>query len=105
MSPAWFSIAIFTPASTARATAARRQTVDGLLDVPVDAAVGQPVLPRAEHDTDHRGPERARDADAKREVLVGGAPVRLERLRGRADAPCANLNLQPPRRRVLAAPP
>ena len=85
-------MAIFTPASIARERQAR-QTFTVSSDVALDAAVSQPILPRAEHHTDDWRSHALRHTNGQREVFLRGTPLWLERLGGRTDAPRADVQV------------
>jgi hypothetical protein len=94
MSPAWFSTAIFTPASTARPRALQHRQRVG--DTGLDAAVSEPVGLVAQDDPKRRRADRLGHADAERQMFLCGSPVLLEHAGTGADAPRPEHEMNPP---------
>ena len=65
------------------------QHLDRIGDPGTDAAIGKPVVAIAEDHTEGRRAQGLRHPDAERQMLLGAAPVVLECLGRRADAPRA----------------
>jgi hypothetical protein len=76
-------------AAVDRPRALRLQHLDRVGDPRPDATVGEPVVTIAEDHTEGRRAQGLRHPDAERQVLLGAAPVVLECLGRRADAPRA----------------
>ena len=77
-----------------RSAALALADLHGIGDARLDAAFGPAIIAIAQHDTEDRRPERLGHANAEREMLLRRAPLIFEALRGRANAPGAELDLQ-----------